>query len=150
LPESAYIREFVSPGGDEWVERFYKIRSHPLVEEFYQLENLGKPAADIDPFERNNRWALYSSLRKGIDKVRLIVVWDGKAGHPNDRDARLVRHMVDVMRETGGQIEIINTSKFIRGGYVDGAFDGLPDLTKPSQPKVRKPQRKEKASSKKK
>ncbi len=116
LPEAAYIREFVSPGGDEWVERFYKIRSHPLVDEYYQYDQIGKPANDIDPYERNNRWALYSSLRRGIDNVRLIVVWDGKAGHPKDQDARLVKHMVDVMRDTGGQIEVINTSKFIHNG----------------------------------
>ena len=69
LPESAYIREFVSPGGDAWVERFYKIRNHPLVDEMYQIENVGLPKEGDDPYERNNRWALYSSLVRGIDKV---------------------------------------------------------------------------------
>ncbi len=131
LSEAAYIREFVSPGGDAWVDRFYKIRSHPLVDEMYQIENVGSPKEGNDPYERNNRWALYSSLVRGIDKVRLIALWNGIGGRPKDRDARLVRHMVDLMRETGGLIETINSSKYMHG-YIAGAYDGLPDLSKPT------------------
>ena len=138
LPEAAYIREFVSPGGDAWVERFYKIRSHPLVDEMYQLENVGAPKDGDDPFERNNRWALYSSLIRGIEKVRLIAVWNGLNSKQKDRDARLIRHMIELMRDTGGVIEQINTSKYIYS-FVDGAYDGLPDLSKPASAKLPKP-----------
>ncbi len=130
LPEAAYIREFVSPGGESWVDRFYKIRSHPLVDEYYQLENVGEVKEGDDAYERNNRWALYSSLVRGTDKVTLIAVWNGLGGRPKDRDARLVRHLVELMRETGGKLETINTSKFIHG-FIAGAIDGLPDLSKP-------------------
>ncbi len=130
LPEASYIREFVSPGGEGWIDRFYKIRSHPLVDEYYQLENVGEVKEGYDPYERNNRWALYSSLVRGTDKVTLIAVWNGVGGKSKDRDARLVRHMVELMRETGGKIETINTSKYIHG-FVAGEFDGLPDLSKP-------------------
>ena len=131
LPESGYIREFVSPGGESWIDRFYKIRSNPLVDEYYQLENLGEVKEGYDPYERNNRWALYSSLVRGIDKVTLIALWNGIGGKPKDRDARLTRHIVELMRETGGKIETINTSKYIHG-FVAGEFDGLPDLSKPA------------------
>ena len=113
LPESAYIRQFVSPGGDSWVERFYNIRNHPIVEELYQLENVGPPKKDDDPYERNNRWALYSSLGRGTDKVHLIALWNAHGDRPKDRDARLVRHMIELMREIGGPIEQINPSKYI-------------------------------------
>jgi hypothetical protein len=147
LPESAYIREFVSPGGEAWVERFYKVRSHPLVDEMYQLENIGEPKNNDDPYERNNRWTLYSSLIRGIDKVCLIALWNGIGGQPKDRDARLVRHMVELMRNTGGTIEQINTSKYIHS-FIDGAFDGLPDLSKPAP--VKTPSATKSASSKKK
>jgi hypothetical protein len=61
--------------------------------------------------ERNNRWALYSALIRGIDKVRLIAVWDGKNELAADLDARLVKHMIDLMRDTGGIIEQINPFK---------------------------------------
>jgi len=131
LPESGYIREFVSPGGETWIDRFYKIRSHPLVDEYYQLENVGDVKAGYDPYERNNRWALYSSLIRGTEKVTLIAVWNGIGGKQKDRDARLVRHMVELMRETGGKTETINTAKYIHG-FVAGEFDGLPDLSKPA------------------
>ncbi|MFN8411462.1 MAG: TRAFs-binding domain-containing protein [Anaerolineales bacterium] len=147
LPEASYIREFVSPGGETWVDRFYKIRSHPLVDEMYQLENVGNPKEDDDPYERNNRWALYSSLIRGIDKVRLIAIWNGVGGRPKDRDARLVRHMVELMRDTGGIIETINTAKYIHG-FIPGSFDGLPDLSKPT-PTILRPRTSKKSEKKK-
>jgi tetratricopeptide (TPR) repeat protein len=113
LPEAAYIREFVNPGGDAWVERFYKVRNHPLASQRFQEERLGDPKAGDDIYKRNNRWALYSSLVSGIDKVRLIALWDGKTGEPTDRDVRLVKHMVELMRDTGGIVEQINPTKFM-------------------------------------
>ncbi|MEO5887524.1 MAG: tetratricopeptide repeat-containing protein, partial [Anaerolineales bacterium] len=109
--EAPYVREFVSPGGEQWVERFYNMRNHPLVNEFYQPDNVGQPKDGDNVNERNNRWALYSALARGIDKVRLIAVWDGKGETPKDLDARLVKHMVDLMRDTGGIVEQINPFK---------------------------------------
>jgi len=113
-PDAVYIRDFVAPCGDAWTERFYKTCNHPLVSERYQAERLGKPKAGDDLYERNNRWALYSSLGNGIGKVRLIAVWDGKTPKTNDRGARLVKHMIDLMRETGGVVEQINPGKLGR------------------------------------
>lgn len=125
LPDAAYIREFVSPGGDDWVERFYKIRNHSLVDEHYQFEQLGAPKNGDDLYERNNRWTLYSSLRRGIEKARLIVLWDGKSVKQMDRDARLIKHMVDMMREVGGQVEHINSAKFMQGNQMERIFNRL-------------------------
>ena len=48
---------------------------------------------------------------RGIDKARLIAVWDGKSETSKDLDARLVKHMVDLMRDTGGIVEHINPYK---------------------------------------
>ena len=139
LPESAYIRNFVSPAGDAWVNRFYKIRNHPLVEEFYQIENVGLPRKGDDPYERNNRWALYSSLGRGIDKVHLIALWNPHGDKPKDLDARLVYHMIELMRDTGGSIEQISTLK-----YLHSFMDNAQGRTKPNKstlgnvPKVHK------------
>jgi tetratricopeptide (TPR) repeat protein len=140
LPESAYIRKFVSPGGDAWVDRFYKVRNHPLVEEFYQLENVGKPKAGDDPYERNNRWALYSSLGHGIDKLYLIALWNTQGDKPKDSDARLVQHMMELTRDLGGCIEQISTSKYVHK-TIDNVFDRLMNNgpSKPDQsPALRK------------
>ena len=114
LFEAAYVRDFVSPGGEGWVERFYKMRNHPLVDEYYQPDCVGLPREGDNVHERNNRWALYSALARGIDKVRLVAVWDGKGEVSKDLDARLVKHMVDLMRDTGGMIEHINPVKLAR------------------------------------
>jgi hypothetical protein len=113
IPEAQYIRDFVSKGGDNWTERFYKARNNPLCEEYYQADNVGPVKKGDDAHERNNRWALYSSLGLGIDQVRLIVIWDGKQETPQDQDARLVKHMVDLMREMGGKVEQINPIKIV-------------------------------------
>jgi tetratricopeptide (TPR) repeat protein len=125
-PEAPYVREFVSPGGEPWTERFYKMRNHPLVDEFYQPDHVGVAKQGDDVHERNNRWAFYSALTRGIDKVRLIAVWDGKGETSEDRDARLVKHMVDLMRETGGIIEHINSVKLMHGAIADHP-DTLPN-----------------------
>ncbi len=114
LVESSYVRDFVSPGGEGWVERFYNMRNHPLVNEYYQPDCVGLPKEGDNVHERNNRWALYSALARGIDKVRLIAVWDGKSEASKDLDARLVKHMVELMRDTGGMIEPINPAKLTR------------------------------------
>ncbi|MEP6895237.1 MAG: hypothetical protein ABI986_06490, partial [Chloroflexota bacterium] len=122
--EAPYVRDFVSPGGEHWVERFYKMRNHPLVDEFYQPEQVGMIKDNDDVNERNNRWALYSSLARGIDKVRLIAVWDGKNELSHDLDARLVKHMIDLMRDTGGIVEHINPFKL----SMDSVMTDIPDL----------------------
>jgi hypothetical protein len=110
LMEGQYLREFVSPAGDQWVSRFYRMRNHPLVSEYYQPDCVGSKEGD-DVHERNNRWALYSALGRGIDKLRLIALWDGKGEMTKTREARLFKHMVDLTRETGGIIETVNPSR---------------------------------------
>lgn len=116
VPEAAYVRDFVSPAGDVWVERFYNMRNHPGVDEYYQVDLVGNPKPGDDAFERNNRWALYSAMVRGVDNLRLIALFDDKRGNGhNAQDAQLVKHMVDLMREAGGQVEIISPSKIIAG-----------------------------------
>ena len=112
VPEPAYVRDFVGPAGEAWVERFYKVRNHPNVNEYYQAELVGDPKPDDDLFERNNRWALYSAMVRGVDNLRLIALYDDKRGNGHAAlDAQLVKHMIDLMRDGGGQVEIINPSK---------------------------------------
>ncbi len=118
-PESAYVRDFVLPFGASWGERYYKLRNNSLVSERFQKERLGKVRPGDDLYLRNNRWALYSSLFNGIDKVCLIALWDGKGGAKlKDRDSRLVKHMVELMWDTGGRMEQINPSRFIQPDLV--------------------------------
>src|SRR5574338_213490 len=102
------------------------MRKHRLVAEFYQPNSVGLPKESDNVNERNNRWALYSALARGIDKVRLIAVWDGKGEVSQDLDARLVKHMVDLMRDTGGMIENINPGKIARAFKPELSLDANP------------------------
>jgi tetratricopeptide (TPR) repeat protein len=145
LPESRYIKEFVSPGGENWVDRFYKICSHPIVDEYYQTEKVGEHKKDDDPFERNNRWALYSSLVLGISKVTLVAIWNGVGGRAKDRDEQLTRHMVELMRETGGRIETINTTQYIYN-TIDSALEKM--MLEPSQSRRQLPAKEAQPSKK--
>jgi tetratricopeptide (TPR) repeat protein len=110
--EPDYLKNFVAPGGDAWTERYYNVRNHPNVSIRLQSDHVGKPKEGINPYERNNRWALYSSLLLGIDKVRLIALWDGVTSSRQDLDGKLVHNMVEQMRRVGGMVEHINTTKF--------------------------------------
>ena len=144
--EAPYVRDFVSPGGEQWVERFYKMRNHPLVDEFYQPDQVGLPKKDDNVHERNNRWALYSSLVRGVDKVRLIALWDGKNELSEDLDVRLVKHMVDLMRDTGGMVEQINPVK-ISADMIENILESKEPETTSSSPA---PKPRKKSSPKKK
>jgi len=136
VSEAPYVRDFVSPGGEGWVERFYKMRNHALVDEFYQPDCVGLPKEGDNVHERNNRWALYSALTRGIDKVRLIALWDGRGEVSKDLDARLVKHMVDLMRDTGGMIEHINPAKLSRIIGSNLPLNTEPDQVKPLNEKL--------------
>jgi tetratricopeptide (TPR) repeat protein len=107
--ESAqFIEESVSFAGDDWVERFYRIKNHPQVALNLQPERIGPVPQGSNSFERNNRWALYSSLIYGIDRVRLIVLWDGKGGDGRGGTGDMVKQV----RQLGGIVEHLDTTKF--------------------------------------
>ncbi|MCB0103217.1 MAG: DUF4071 domain-containing protein [Anaerolineales bacterium] len=114
--DSTYIRKFVSPVSEEWVDRYYKVRNDPLVDEIYQTEHLGLPKDGDNLFERNCRWAVYSALgRVGIDNMFLITVASEFVGETKDRDIILTRYMIETVRTLGGRVESsINPTKYIR------------------------------------
>lgn len=103
-----FIHRSVSFAGDHWVERFYEIVNHPNVTLHFQLERLGPVPAGDNAFERNNRWALYSTLMYDIDRVRLIVLWNGEGGDAPGGTG----DMVAQVRQLGGIVEHIDTTKF--------------------------------------
>jgi hypothetical protein len=96
---------------------------------------VGLPKEGDNVHERNNRWALYSALVRGIDRVRLIALWDGKAEPAKDLDARLVKHMVDLMRDMGGIVEQINPTKLVRTGRAPRSLNEKAAHVKPIKEK---------------
>ena len=103
-----FIEQSVRFAGDNWVERFYQIKNHPHVTLSLQPDRLGKVPEGYNAFERNNLWALYSSLIYGIDRVRLIVLWNGKGGDGPGGTYDMLRQV----SQLGGIVEHIDTNKF--------------------------------------
>ena len=103
-----FIEQSVSFAGNNWVERFYQIKNHPQVNIHLQLKQIGAVPEGENLFERNNRWALSSSLIYGIDRVRLVVLWDGKEGDGCGGTGDMVKQVI----HQGGIVEHIDTTKF--------------------------------------
>jgi len=108
------------------VARFHSIRRHPNVTVHLQPDRLGPVPKGDNSYERNNRWALYSALTYGIERVRLIVLWNGQGGDGPGGTG----HMVQEVRRLGGIVEHLDTTKFKywkAKGRVDKALQQLVD-----------------------
>ena len=103
-----FIQDSVSFIGDSWVERFYTVINSPNITVHLQPDRLGPVAANDNPYERNNRWALYSTLMYDIKRVRLIALWNGQGGDGLGGTA----DMVNQVRQLGGIVEHIDITKF--------------------------------------
>ncbi|GAB1469152.1 hypothetical protein MASR2M66_00280 [Chloroflexota bacterium] len=134
--DSAYVRKFVTPAGESWVDRFYKVRNHPLVDEIYQTEHLGPPKDGDNLYERNCRWTVYSAIgRVGIDNIFMIAVASEYVGDTRDKDILLTRYIIEVIRNFGGRVEeLVNPTKYITK-VINKALDELILENKPSEKK---------------
>lgn len=108
--EAEYIQNNIRDG--EWRDRYYNIRNHGNVKFYYQQERVGSPRNDDEPYNRNIRWTLYCSLVLGIEKLRLIALWDGKSDTAEDEDGRRVGSMVEQIRQLGGRVDQLDLTKF--------------------------------------
>lgn len=104
--EPAFIHKSVLPGGDSWRERYYQIKSQANIKAA-PIE-LGEPPKDVDPYERCNRWLLYSALAYGIDKVQFICLWNGEGGDAPGGTAQMYQEV----NEKTGQVIWLDTRKF--------------------------------------
>ncbi len=103
-----FIEESVRYAGDKWVERFHYIQNHPQVTINIMSEDLTEVLPGENPFARNNCWSLNSALMYGIEKLRLIVLWNGKGGDgPGGTEDMVMR-----ISEKGGTFEHIDTTQF--------------------------------------
>ena len=103
-----FVAQSVGFAGDGWVERFEQIKNHPLVQIHLQPDEIGAVPTGENPFERNNCWTLHSSLKYGIDKLRLVVLWDGKGGDGQGGTFDMVKRV----SQLGGIVEHLDTTKF--------------------------------------
>ncbi|MDL1890996.1 hypothetical protein FBQ96_15745 [Nitrospirales bacterium NOB] len=100
LEEPDFIERSILPsaGGDKWRDRFYAITASLKDEPRIMPDELGPLPTGVNPFERCNRWLLYTALTYGINNVRFLCLWDGGGGDGPGGTAHMYR---EVKRRTG-------------------------------------------------
>lgn len=101
-----FLQHSVNFAGSDWRERFYTAKDNPNTTLFIMPDQLGKLPKNINPYERNNLWQLYSALSWGIDKVHCICLWDGKGGDGLGG----TWHMHNSIKQRTGQVSVIDTN----------------------------------------
>lgn len=102
--EPEFLAASVAFAGPQWVERYYRLKTRAGV--LVQPDELGPAPDDVDPYERNNLWQLYTALCFGPERVRFIALWDGR-----DADgAGGTRHMVETVRKHAGLAYVLDTN----------------------------------------
>ena len=81
----------VSFAGPAWRDRFVAVRDHERTELLIMPNRLGPEPTGVDPYERNNKWMLYTALAWDSKTVRFIALWDGKGGDGLERMDRTVQ-----------------------------------------------------------
>jgi hypothetical protein len=67
-------------------------------------EELGPVPKNVNPYERNNHWQLYSALTWGVDKINFIALWDRLDGDGQGG----TKHMFETVKRRSGQTHIID------------------------------------------
>ncbi|MFT2010975.1 hypothetical protein ACMA1I_20045 [Pontibacter sp. 13R65] len=103
LPAEEFKKASVSFAGKDWDERFDKLKEKLP---FYILPEQKKDRSR-NVWERANLWMLDKALSEGGRNMTLLALWDGKGG---DGDGG-TEHMVQIAKEQGARIEIIDINK---------------------------------------
>ncbi len=100
LPEPEFLAASLLPccAGESWRERYLALRDRLTLPPRIMPDALGPPPSDShgspgDPYERYNRWLLYSPLAPGRDRLRFICLWDGDGGDGPGGTAQMVKEV---------------------------------------------------------
>ena len=104
--EPKFLEKSVSFAGEEWLQKYFRVKAHPNTTMTILSEELGDGEAGANPYARNNLRMLYNALTLGADKVRFIALWDGKEGDGPGG----TKHMLETVHEHLGQVSILDTN----------------------------------------
>lgn len=102
--EPEFLAASVAFAGGRWVDRYWRIASHPRTTVRLMPRELGPPPAGLNPYARNNRWQLSNALAEG--PVRFIALWNGQGGDGPGG----TKDMVESVDRHGGRSTILNTT----------------------------------------
>ena len=100
-----FARESVDFAGGAWPTRFAALVAHAPPQ--LAPEALGPLPEGVDPYERTNVWMLSQAQRLSGGAFVFLGVWNGEGGDGPGG----VQHMVDVVRNSGGQARLINPGR---------------------------------------
>lgn len=103
--EPTFIQESVTRHYEAWRDRYLAAKANLTTVIRAAPEQLGPTPQSVDPYERCNRWLLYTALAYGIDKVRFICLWDGTGIVKPGGTA----HMYQEVKRRTGQVTWIDT-----------------------------------------
>ncbi len=111
-PEPEFIAASVLPSsaGEVWRRRYPALCGHLRRAPRIMPDALGPLPLDShctpgNPYERCNRWLLYSALSYGLDRMHFICLWDGGSGDGAGGTA----HMVEEVKKRTSRITWLDT-----------------------------------------
>ena len=110
LPPEAYVRESVTPGGPDWVRRFYALLSRfpspPILARTKELPGWLRHRGDYTIWQRNNLWMLNEALTGGAQNVTLIALWNGRKGDGPGGTG----DMIAIARARGAEARVLDSN----------------------------------------
>lgn len=105
--EPEFIQRSILPSidGEGWRGRWLALRGKLAQAPRIMPEELGPAPDGASPYERCNRWLLYTALAWGQEKVRFICLWNGGAGDGPGGTA----HMYEEVNRRTGQVTWIDS-----------------------------------------
>jgi hypothetical protein len=105
--EPEFITASVVPAanGEQWRERFFAMKER-LADPLREMPaEIGPTPRGVNPFERCNRWLLYTALGWGVDKTRFVCLWNGGGGDGPGG----TQHMYNEVKRRTGRVTWIDT-----------------------------------------
>ncbi len=110
LKEPEFLNTSVTYAGDEWRDRFYKVKKHPNTMIYIQSEELNMCPEGVNVFSRNNLWQLYTALSWTSEKVHFVSLWNKQEGEGQGG----TKHMCDEVLKHFGQVHILDTNELFK------------------------------------
>jgi hypothetical protein len=110
--EPTFLKNSVTFADGNWGERFDIVKKNPNTSLLIMPKELGPTPENVNPYERNNLWQLYTALSMGPEKVRFICLWDGKGGDGPGG----TKHMHDSVKKRSGVVYVLDTNVLFKEG----------------------------------